>query len=353
MFWLTVVLPTLVAACYYGFIAADVYISESRFIVRSPERASASPLGVLLKGTGFTRAQDDSYTVQNYMLSRDAMHGLDKKLNLRTIFAKGDMFSRFPGLDGDDSMENMYRYYPKVIGVQLDTSSSIGLLTVRAFSPEDAQQINQHLLQKAEELVNKLNDRGRQDMIRFATGEVAKAAAKAKEASLALATYRNKNGVIDPEKQTAIPLQQIAKLQDELINSKSMLAQLQLAARDNPQVPVLKNRIALLEREIKNENRKVTGGDLSLASKAAGFQRLALEKEFADKMLASALTSLEQARDEAQRQQLYLERIAQPNLPDAPMEPRRLHAVLAVLALGLVVWGVLYILIAGIREHTD
>ena len=353
LFWLTVVLPTLLAIGYYGFIAADVYISESRFVVRSPERQSASPLGVLLKGTGFTRSQDDSYTVQDYMLSRDAMRWLDEKQGLRAIFAKGDVFARFPGLDGDASLENMYRYYPKVVGVQLDALSSIGSLTVRAFNPEDAQQINQHLLQKAEELVNQLNERGRQDMIRFASDEVTKAAARAQEAGLALADYRNKNAVIDPEKQSAIPLQQIAKLQEELISSKAMLAQLQLAVSDNPQIPVLKSRIQLLEREIASVSQKITGGGLSLASKAADFQRLALEKEFADKLLASALTSLEQARDEAQRQQLYLERIAQPNLPDAPMEPRRLRAILAILALGLIVWGVLYILIAGIREHTD
>jgi capsular polysaccharide transport system permease protein len=94
-------------------------------------------------------------------------------------------------------------------------------------------------------------------------------------------------------------------------------------------------------------------GGRSLASKAAEFQRLALEKEFADKQLASALVSLEQARSEAQRQQLYLERIAQPNLPDAAMEPRRLRSVLAVFVLGLIAWGVLAMLIAAIKEHMD
>lgn len=353
LFWLTVILPTLLAVFYFGLIATDVYISESRFVVRSPERQTTSPLGVLLKGTGFSRSQDDSYTVQNYILSRDALRALDEKLNLRTAFAKGDVYSRFPGLDWDDSFENMHRYYQKVVGVQLDPLSSIGTLSVRAFSAQDAQNINAHLLERAEELVNKLNERGRQDMIRFAAQEVAMAENKAKKAALALADFRNQKGVIDPEKQTAIPLQQVAKLQDELIATKAQLAQLQLAARDNPQIPVLKKRIQMLEEEIEAESQKVAGGGRSLASKAAEFQRLALEKEFADKQLASALVSLEQARNEAQRQQLYLERIAQPSLPDAAMEPRRLRAILAVFALGLIAWGVLWMFIAGIKEHQD
>lgn len=353
LFWLIVVLPTLAAIVYFGFIAADVYISESRFVVRSPERSTASPLGMLLKGTGFTRSQDDSYTVQDYILSRDALRALDEKLELRAVFGKGDVFSRFPGLDWDDSFENMHRYYRKMVGVQLDPISSIATVTVRTFSAEEAQKINQHLIEMSEALVNQLNERGRQDMIRFAANEVAEAERKAKLAALTLARYRNEKGVIDPEKQSAIPLQQIAKLQDELIATKTQLAQLQLLTKDNPQIPVLKKRIQMLETEIERESGRVAGGERSLASKAAEFQRLALEKEFADKQLASALASLEQARNEAQRQQLYLERIAQPSLPDAAMEPRRLRAIFAVFALGLIVWGVLSMLIAGIKEHQE
>ena len=205
----------------------------------------------------------------------------------------------------------------------------------------------------SEALVNQLNERGRQDMIRFAANEVTVAETKAKLAALALARYRNEKGVIDPEKQSAIPLQQIAKLQDELISTKSQLAQLQLLTKENPQIPVLKKRIQMLETEIELESARVAGGGRSLASKAAEFQRLALEKEFADKQLASALASLEQARNEAQRQQLYLERIAQPSLPDAAMEPRRVRNILTTLVLGLVAWGVLTMIVAGIKEHLD
>ena len=56
LFWSAVVLPTLAAIVYFGFIAADVYISESRFVVRSPERQTASPLGMLLKGQSAAEA---------------------------------------------------------------------------------------------------------------------------------------------------------------------------------------------------------------------------------------------------------------------------------------------------------
>ena len=353
LFWITVFLPTLAAILYFGFIAADVYISESRFVIRSPERNISSPLGGLLEGAGFTRSEDDSYTVIEFMLSRDALHALDEKLNLRDVFSKGDIFGRFPGLYWDDSFENMHRHYQKIVVAQIDAVSGISAITVRAFSAEEAQQINEQLLEMSEALVNRLNERGRRDMIRFAIIEVAESEKKAKLAGIKLAQYRNDKGVFDPEKQYAIPMQQIAKLQDDLVSTKLQLAQLQLLATENPQILALEKRIQMLEIEIRLGSERVTGGGKSLASKAAEFQRLVLEKEFADRLLASALTSLEQARNEAQRQQLYLERIAEPNLPDAAMEPRRVRNVLIILVLSLIVWGVLSMIVSGVREHMD
>ncbi|PZN83525.1 MAG: hypothetical protein DM484_04240, partial [Candidatus Methylumidiphilus alinenensis] len=85
----------------------------------------------------------------------------------------------------------------------------------------------------------------------------------------------------------------------------------------------------------------------------AEYDRLALEQEFASKLLMGELISLEQARNEAQRKQLYLERIVQPGKPDYAVEPRRIRNVTATFLLGLVTWGILTMLIAGVREHQD
>jgi capsular polysaccharide transport system permease protein len=355
LFLLTVVVPTLLSIIYFGLIASDVYISESRFVVRSPERQTTSPLGVLLTGSGFSRSQDDTYTVQDFMLSRDALKSLNDKLGIGKAFASHDVdiFSRFAGLDWDNSFEALHIYYQKKIDIQLDALSSITTLTVRSFTAEDAFRINQQLLEMSEALVNQLNELGRQDMIRFASGEVRNAENKAKAAGLALSDYRNQKGVIDPESQSTMELQQIAKLQDELLATQAQLTQLQTFTKNNPQIPSMQLRVQNLRQEIDAETKQVTGGNRSLANKAAEYQRLALEREFADKQLGSALASLEQARIEAQRKQLYLERIVQPNKPDIAMEPRRIRGVLTTLVLGLVAWGILSMLIAGVKEHQD
>ena len=351
-----VVLPTLISIAYFSYIASDVYISESRFSVRSPERQTSSPFGSLLKGSGFSSSQDDSYTVQDYMLSRDALKSLDDKLDIRNAFSSEtiDVFSRFSGLFWwDNSFEDLYLYYKKKVEIDLDATSSITVLTVKSFSAANSYAMNEQLLQISEALVNKLNEVGRADLINFSNEEVKSAEKKAKSAALALSVFRNEKGVIDPEKQTAMELEQIVKMQDELIATQALLTQLLTFAKENPQIPSLQLKIKNLKQDIVTETIQVAGGDHSLANKAAQYQRLALERDFADKLLASAMVSLDQARNEAQRKQLYLERIVQPSMPDKSMEPRRIRGVLSTFLLGFILWGVLAMLFAGVREHQD
>ncbi|NML45541.1 hypothetical protein HHL11_17445 [Ramlibacter sp. G-1-2-2] len=352
---IAVAVPTLLAAFYHAFWASDVFTSESRFVVRSPERPSRGVLGSFLEGTGFSKTQDDSYTVREYILSRDALRVLADRLQLKEAYASKhvDLFSRFGGLDFDDSFEALHRYYQTKVDVQTDSNSSIVTLNVKAFTAKDAADSNRLLLEQSEELVNRLNERGRRDLVRYAQNEVAQAEKAAQAASLKLSSFRNAQSVVDPERQAAVQLQLVAKLQDDLIATTTQLSQLQAFTPSNPQIPALRSRSRTLQEEITKETARVAGGSASLANKAAGIQQLALETEFANKQLASALASLETARNEAQRQQVYLERIAQPSLPDVAQEPRRVKAVLSAMLLGLVAWAILSMLLAGAMEHLD
>ena len=111
--------------------------------------------------------------------------------------------------------------------------------------------------------------------------------------------------------------------------------------------------MAGLQRAIAEQMGAVAGSNGSLSATAAQYQRLQLEREFADRQLAAALATLQDARNEARRQRAYVERVAQPSRPDEAMEPRRIRGILSVLIAGLVAWGVLSMLLAGVREHRD
>jgi capsular polysaccharide transport system permease protein len=353
---LTVIVPTCAAILYYGLFASDVFVSESRFLVRSPQHQAQSGLfGQILQGSGLTHSQDDTYSVHDYILSRDALHELDAKLGVRKIFTskRVDPINRFPGLAWDESFEEFYRYYGKHVGIEYDPSTSISMLTVRAFTAQDAERINDQLLQMSESLVNTLNDRSRRDLIRYAEDEVKLATDKATAAAVALFQYRSKHEVFEPDKQAAIQLESVAKIQEDLIATEAQLAQVRKLSPNNPQISGLESRADTLRHAIVTEAAKVTSANGSFSARAPDFERLTLESVFSDKQLGVALADLETARNEALRQQLYLERLVLPNLPDKAMEPRRIRSVFTVLLIGLIAWGVVSLLIAAVREHSN
>jgi capsular polysaccharide transport system permease protein len=357
LFLLCVVLPTLFAIFYFGFYASDIFVSESSYVVRSPHQKSSSSggLGALLGGGGshFSRAQDDIFTISEFVTSRDAMQVLNEKMDLAKSWQSHqiDLLHRFDPLGWDNSKEALYEYYLKRVNAIVDPLSGITKLTVSVFSPEESFEVNKHILGLAEQKVNMLNDRARNDLIRFAEAEVTIAENKAKAAAQAVSDFRNKEGVVDPEAQTNLHFSHISQLQQELVKTRTQLAQLKVFAPQSPHPPALEQRKITLEKEIAKEMEQITGGKESLATKASIFERLRLEREFAAQQLASALASLETARNEAQRQQLYLETIAKPNLPDTAILPNRFTGVLATFVVSFVVWGVLSMLISGIKEH--
>ncbi|MCF7529067.1 capsule biosynthesis protein [Neisseria lisongii] len=356
LMWLTVVLPTAFSIAYFGLFASDQYVSESSFVVRSPKsQSSLNGLGAILQGTGFSRAQDDSYTVQDYMKSRSALEMLNQTLPVRDFYEqKGDLISRFNSFGFNGENEAFYQYYRGKVHVDFDNVSGISLLQVTSFSAADSKQINQALLKQGEALINQLNERARRDTVHYAEQAVKQAEENVKNASAHLTEFRIKNGVFDLKSQSEVQLGLVSKLQDELIVIQTQLDQVRAVTPENPQIQGLVAREKSLRKEIAQQMQSISGsGKGTLTGQASEYQRVYLDNELAEKQLAVAMTALESAKAEADRQQLYLEVIAQPSEPDTHQKPERIYNIIATLVIGLMVYGILSLLTASIREHKN
>lgn len=289
LFHIVVLIPTLVSIIYFGVIASDVFISESKFVIRSPQKNQTSGLGSLLNTVGFNQSTDDSYIVSNFITSMDALKSVNKDIDLKKLYTSNDIdvFNRFASFYWNESFERLLIYFRKHIEITNDTQSSILTLTTRSYDPVSAQKINELLLMSSDRLINQLNEQSRLDLIKFSSFEVDEAKKNLEKADIELTKFRT--------------------------NKSS--------------------------EDIQNFIPK--------------FQALTLERETAEKQLSTALGALEQARIDAQRKRLYLERIVEPSIPDAALEPKRIRGMLSTVIFCLVLWGVLKMLIAGIKEHTD
>jgi ABC-2 type transport system permease protein/capsular polysaccharide transport system permease protein len=349
-----VIAPTLIAGIYFGFLASDIYVSESRFIVRSPEKPNLSPLGMVLGGSSLVGASEESEAVTEFLGSRQALAAVNQDAYVTRAWGNSSIFliDRFGWL-GSDTGEDLFEYYLDKVTAEDSTTTMVTVLTVKSFDPASAQTINRRLLEQSEVLVNELSDRARRDAIEFAEAELAQARQEAQSAALALADFRDREGLIDPELQASAGLQMIGKLQDQLIAAQTQLLQMQTYTPKASQIPYLRTQIRNLEREISNQTAQLAGGRSSLSAASVRYQELALASEYAEKQLAVALSAYQDAQAEARRKQAYVERISEPSLPDDAAYPRRLRSILATFALGLLAWGVASMLMIGVREHRD
>lgn len=349
-----VILPTLIASLYFGIFASEVYVSESRFVVRSPSKPNLSPLGVVLGGGSLVGASEESEAVTEFLSSRQGLASIDEDGFAARAWGNPSIFwfDRFGRL-GADTQEDLFEYYLGKVSAEDSTTTMVTVLSVQSFDPQTAQTINRRLLEKSEVLVNELSDRARRDAISFAEAELVRARDQAQGAALALAAFRDREGVIDPELQVSAGLQMISKLQDQLIAAQTQLLQLQTYTPGASQIPFLLTQIRNLEREIANQTAKLAGNTGSLSSASVRYQELKLASEYAERQLGITLSAYQEAQAEARRKQAYVERIASPSLPDDAAYPRRLRNILATIVLGLLAWGVVSMLLVGIREHKD
>jgi capsular polysaccharide transport system permease protein len=287
------------------------------------------------------------------MRSRDAVVELRDRARLEAVLGApgADPFSRWPRFGEGRSVEGLHRAYRRFVTVGYDSTTGISVLRVEAYRPEDARRLAESLLQGGERLVNRLNERAAADAVAEATRAVDEAEARLALASSRLTGFRNRQRFIDPQGAAEAGGQVIVALTTQLATLRADRAQLAAEAPQSPQLPSLDGRIRALERQIAAERAKIAGAADSLAPQVSAYEDLVLERQFADRQLAEATTALVEARQEARRQSLYLERVAGPLAADEATRPRRWRSILIVLLSSLLIWGVGRLLVLGLREH--
>ena len=289
-------------------------------------------------------------------MSRDAVRRLEREDDLRSLLGRpeGDLITRYPGIwFWRKDFEALYYAYNRFISVDVDGTTGVSALQVKAYRPEDAQRVAQALLAFSEQLINALNERARHDALAAFRREVDRAQQEIARIQGELTAYRVKQKMLDPKTASAGPVELLAQMNGQLANAKAQLAEVAKNSPNSPQIPLIKTRIGSLEKLIAEERAKITGGDNSVATALGEYERLDVQRLLAEKTLASAFTSLEAARLEAQRQQLYLETIAQPNLADYPLYPKRVVSFATIVAACLLAYGIAWLLIASVREHAS
>jgi len=348
-----VIAPTLLASIYFMAIASPLYVSEAKFVVRSSGRSSPSAFGIALQGVGLTSGQTDSFAVHDYIRSRDAITELRSRIDIQDVLAPpgADPLSRFPRFGEHRTQEGLASALRRFVTVGYDATTGISTLRVKAFRPKDAQALATFLMIGGEGVVNRLNARSVSDAALDAGIAREAAEQRLNQAQAKLSAFRSREKIIDPESSAAESGRLIGTLSATLIELRAERNRIANEAPESPSLPSLNGRIAAYEKEIDAERAKVVGDASSLAPKVGIFEELTFQRELASRDLTATNNAYLSAQQEMRRQQVYLDQVVAPSLPEEAIEPRRWYSLLKVFASCLLIYGLGWLVWAGIREH--
>ncbi len=95
-------------------------------------------LSIILKTFGISRSNDDTYAIEEYITSRDALRELQKKIDIAKVYGpgKGDFTTGYGSFFSGDNFESIYKYFKGQLTVIRDVETGITSLKVSAFEPE-------------------------------------------------------------------------------------------------------------------------------------------------------------------------------------------------------------------------
>lgn len=353
-FILVVLLPTLLAFIYYAFIASGQYVVETRFSVKGNEMQQLDLLSGIAGIPSQGGSATDSYIVQDYIHSTDMLRALSHQIDLEQLFnpSHADWWAR---LGTNTTQEQRLKYWQKMVTAAYDPTTTIITLKVRAFTPQEAKLLAQHILAQSEWLVNQLSERARKDDLAFAQAEVDRAEARVSQVRMAMNQFRAETQNLDPTQSASAQMVLIAELEGQLAKAQTELSSL-LAYMDSnaPAVVNLQRTIQALTQQISYQKNSLAGGSdtiHALSHVFAQYEPLLVERTFAEKAYTSALASLEAARVEAARKHRYLTTFVEPILPDEAIEPRRVRSIITVLLASVLAWAIGLLGGGIIREH--
>src|SRR4029077_6507537 len=297
----------------------------------------------------------ESQIVVQYITSRAIVDQLDGSLNLRQMFSppEADWGARLPR---PTSIEALVLYWRGQGDPFFDPANGTVVVRGRGFTATEALRLAQAIVAASEQLVNDLSARARRDAVRNAEAEVTQAETRLKAVLGEIRAFRDREGLIDPGKTADATGTIAARLRDELVRSNAELSTLKSYMRDDaPAVKVVKARIRSLETQQRVVARDLTDPDRSrtdtLSRQLGSYEQLESERRFAEAAYQHALHGLDQARANADRQQVYIASFVPPSLPEEALYPRRWRALGVVALVAFALWPIGCLAVQSIRDH--
>jgi capsular polysaccharide transport system permease protein len=353
--------PLAVASIYLFLIATPVYEVDSVLMVRSPSvggsPSASGGLSSLLSGatgggaTSAERAVDESYAVVSYLQSREAFNELDRRVKFTQNFSSKDV-DWIDRLGARADHEARYQYYLNKIKIYYDDVEGQVNLSTYGFSDATSYGMAKEMAGMSEKLVNEFNDRARNDMIKVAQDQVEQSRKEMQDAGNAITDFQMKNALIDPTLEASSFNSVITGLRQASASKQAEIGSLlDVSKPETARMVELNNMRGALEKQVQQEQSRLTGKTNALAPLLNQYKLLAVNQQLAQTKFASAIGMLQSALLQAEQQKIYVVDIVPARLPEQPILPNKGVVLLIVAGATFVLWLIARLVLASIRDH--
>ncbi|TCV76393.1 capsular polysaccharide transport system permease protein [Neorhizobium sp. R1-B] len=353
-----VLLPGIASAAYYFLIASDQYVAETRMIVRTigvSDRFDSSEKREGRSMVGGDSLTQDAYVVANYLKSPEIVRKLDTQIGLRSFFLREDIdwLSR---LSTDAQFEELYRYWIRHVDTYVDGPSGIIIFTLRAFSPEDSVAISKAALAASDEMIDKISERAKKDLVTRVEGEVNSSLEEYRVALDELRDYQNKTGILDPLSSAKMLSAVIGKLMEEKLQLTISLKSLEAAnADDTARGRELRRSIQAIDDQIQLRQNSIAGQDAvdgtQLSASLTEFSRLETRRIVTQAIYEANVRNLDTAKSTALKRTTFISTFSDPHMPEESEYPDRLSSWIILTAGLLTLWMTATLVWMSIEDH--
>ncbi|MFT4012643.1 MAG: hypothetical protein QM682_04395 [Paracoccus sp. (in: a-proteobacteria)] len=351
-FLLLFVLPLVLVTTYMFLVARDQYVSEVSFVVRDEEAQNVGLLaGIGLSSVG--NATTDAQILYKYLRSPNFVAQLDDELDLRASFTRPSMDPIF-ALHTGATLEELVAYWRRMVTISVDSATGMTEIQVRAFSPEDANRITQGIHKAAARLVNSISDEARDNVLRYGERDLHETEGRLADARVALAQFRDRYKLIDPQAVVTINATIVTGLSQELTEAMIQLETLRQQGTADVRINQAQMRVDVLRQRIEQEQQSYVGGpsgEETFSAVIDQYTKLQLDLELAEKSYSLALAGVEAARSKSQQDNRYLATFVQPTLPETATRPRRFVVTLLAGVFIFIGWLSLVLIVNANRDR--
>jgi len=363
-FVLLVILPVMVTAFYLFAIAEDQYASTTGFSVQREEGPAASDFLGIIPGLSVGGGASDTDILYEFIQSQRIVNLVDKKLDLRahykaywegSFWTADKVFSLWPDADAED----LLWFWKRVVRISYDQSSGLIEVQVLAFDPEYAQAVAAEVVAQSQIMINDLSDTARDDATRYARDDLNAALERLKIAREALTDFRTRTQIVDPAADLQSRLGVMSNLQQQLAQAfidYDLL--LSVVNDDHPRMLQAQRRIAVIQERVSSERESFTSDDTSNGAVGkdyptliAEFERLSVDRQYAEESYRAALTALDVARATAVRQSRYLATYIDPTWAESSEYPKRLIILGLVTMFLFMAFSLMALIFYSIRDR--